>query len=422
MRPFRLVGKVHSVVTVKRGAGALVASVACVALAAVPASAGTSNTTTPEQRQRQIDQEVARLRQQVGEASDQQAQLIAELQVSRRSRKDLDARVAALDAQIASVQRDLDGVNAELDAAVAVEDAANDALETATNRLRESSDALRDRAIEAYIHDASTPSLESLLGKIDDVNDAPRVATYVKVVSQHQAAVVDRHRQLQQDTSDLEAEAAAAKDEVAQRQAQVAARRAELQSARDDQEAARAQVAAETAREQKLLAQVQAQKATYLAQLRELERESSSIAADLARRQAGQTAPPPSHGTVGYPVANPVITSTFGYRVHPIYGDVRLHSGVDFAANTGTPVFAGKDGTVVSAGWMSGYGNTIVIDHGDALATLYAHNSQLLVSAGQKVARGQKIALAGSTGNSTGPHVHFEVRVKGTPVDPMGYL
>src|SRR5439155_5716529 len=138
-----------------------------------------------------------------------------------------------------------------------------------------------------------------------------------------------------------------------------------------------------------------AQKNDYLRQINELERESSDIAAQLARRQSGQTAPPASHGVVGYPVARPVITSPFGYRTHPIYGDVRLHSGVDFAATTGTPVFAAKDGTIVVAGWMSGYGNAVVIDHVGALAPLYAANSQLLVSGGAAVTRGQNNGLAG---------------------------
>src|SRR5439155_6697801 len=127
MLTFRPVAKVRSVVYVKR-AGALLASLVACALVAVPAGASTT-TTSPEQRQRQIDQEVARLRQQVGEASDQQADLIAELQVSRKARKDLDANVAALDAAIASAQKDLDAVTAELAAALDAETSANQAVD-----------------------------------------------------------------------------------------------------------------------------------------------------------------------------------------------------------------------------------------------------------------------------------------------------
>jgi murein DD-endopeptidase MepM/ murein hydrolase activator NlpD len=400
----------------------LAVALGCAVLAAAMPAAASSSTTAPEQRQREIDQEMARLQRQLGESSAQQARLLAELQVSRRSRAALDAKVAGIDAQIAAAQHDLDGVTAELDAASAAEETAIRAVDDAQRQLRRATAALRDHAIASYIHSTDAPSLSDMLSQLEDVNDAPRVATYVKVVASRQAAIIDQHRQIKQDMSELEAKAEAAKAEVGARQQQVTARRAALQEARDDQAAARAQVAAETDREQKLLDQVRAQRAADLKEYDELQRESSSIAADLARRQSGQTAPAAGHGVVGYPVANPVITSTFGYRIHPIYGDRRLHAGVDFAANTGTPVFAGKEGTVVTAGWMSGYGNTVVIDHGGALATLYAHNSQLLVSVGQTVTRGQKIALAGSTGNSTGPHVHFEVRVKGTPVDPMNYL
>src|SRR5206468_4020962 len=124
------------------------------------------------------------------------------------------------------------------------------------------------------IHFSDTPSIQTLLSNLKDVNDAPRVAAYVNVVAQRQAAAVDQHRQLQQDTADLEAQAVAAKAEVAQRQQQVAARQAQLETARNEQAAAQAQVAAETAREQQLLTQVQAQKASYLKQINELERES----------------------------------------------------------------------------------------------------------------------------------------------------
>ena len=121
------------------------------------------------------------------------------------------------------------------------------------------------------------------------------------------------------------------------------------------------------------------------------------------------------------PVAGRV-TSGFGSRVHPISGRVRMHTGVDFGASTGTPILAADSGVVVSAGWRNGYGNTVLIDHGNGLATLYGHQSRLAVRAGQSVAQGDVIGYVGSTGNSTGPHLHFEVRKGGTPVNPMSYL
>ena len=116
------------------------------------------------------------------------------------------------------------------------------------------------------------------------------------------------------------------------------------------------------------------------------------------------------------------ITSYYGWRTHPIFGTQRYHSGMDIAVDYGTSVCAADSGTVIYAGWMGGYGNAVMIDHGGGLVTLYGHNSSLNVDVGQSVAQGQVIALAGSTGYSTGPHCHFEVRVHGDVTDPLAYL
>ena len=116
------------------------------------------------------------------------------------------------------------------------------------------------------------------------------------------------------------------------------------------------------------------------------------------------------------------ITSPYGYRTHPILRTRSFHSGVDIAAPTGTPIVAANDGTVIYSGTRGGYGKCIIIDHGGGTATLYAHCSQLLVSSGTTVSRGSTIAKVGSTGQSTGPHCHFEVRINGSTTEPMAYL
>ncbi|PMB52736.1 peptidase M23 [Fischerella thermalis CCMEE 5201] len=126
-------------------------------------------------------------------------------------------------------------------------------------------------------------------------------------------------------------------------------------------------------------------------------------------------------GMFAYPTDAPA-SSPFGWRVHPILGYRRFHAGQDFAASYGSTIRSADSGTVIFAGWYGGYGKAAIIDHGNGLTTLYGHTSELYVSEGQTVKRGQAIAAVGSTGLSTGPHLHFEVRKNGTPVDPMNYF
>ena len=127
------------------------------------------------------------------------------------------------------------------------------------------------------------------------------------------------------------------------------------------------------------------------------------------------------NGTFIWPCNGP-ITSPFGYRTHPIFGTTIYHSGIDIGVDYNTPIHAADGGTVILAGWCGGYGNAVIIDHGNGLQTLYGHNTSVAVSEGQTVSQGQVIAYSGSTGYSTGPHCHFEVRRNGEAVDPMGYL
>ena len=122
-----------------------------------------------------------------------------------------------------------------------------------------------------------------------------------------------------------------------------------------------------------------------------------------------------------WPAVGHGISSPFGYRIHPITGQYKLHTGVDINVGYGTPVYAADGGTVILAGWNGGYGNCIVINHGNGLTTLYGHLSSINVSVGQSVGRGQTIGLVGSTGNSTGPHLHWEVAVNGQRVNPLNY-
>jgi murein DD-endopeptidase MepM/ murein hydrolase activator NlpD len=167
---------------------------------------------------------------------------------------------------------------------------------------------------------------------------------------------------------------------------------------------------------QRALASVQVERRQWDAQADALESQSASLASTVAAAPPPSSVPPPASGSgFIWPVRGSLV-SPFGER----WG--RLHSGIDIAAPAGTPIVASASGTVAYAGSMSGYGQIVVIQHAGGIATAYAHNSSNSVSAGQTVSQGQTIAAVGCTGHCFGDHVHFEVRVGGSPVDPMGYL
>ena len=209
------------------------------------------------------------------------------------------------------------------------------------------------------------------------------------------------------------------KQEIETRQSALEADRKTQAEQEQKTRAARQIMEQKVAKQQALIDKMKSDKAVFDQQYDELMAASKQIANMI--RGSHYNVQPSGSGAMIWPISGP-ITSEFGWRTHPITGDQRFHSGLDIGGDYGIPVHAAQVGTVTYAGWISGYGNTVIIDHGGGVTTLYGHNQSLAVGEGQSVAQGEVISYCGSTGNSTGPHCHFEVRQNGEPVSPYGYL
>ena len=208
---------------------------------------------------------------------------------------------------------------------------------------------------------------------------------------------------------------------VAETTRAVAARTLEQRAVRDRLAWSQRELATARRDKQTVLDKTTATKEEYLHEVEGLLAQSATLAAQI---QAAQSA------AAAASVSTPQVVSSSGF-IWPVHGVVtsgfgwrwgRMHEGIDIAVSSGTPVVSAASGTVIVAGWMGGYGNLVVVDHGNGIATAYGHNNAITVGVGQGVAQGQLIAYSGNTGHSTGPHVHFEVRVNGGAVDPFGYL
>ncbi|SDF27413.1 murein hydrolase activator EnvC family protein [Sporomusa acidovorans] len=324
-------------------------------------------------------------------------------------------QVNSVSEQLRVIQGDLDAVTGEYNGILSQIAATEKQIEANTvvlakveKNLAERSQILNKRMRDIY-KNGQMNYLDVLLGASDFSDFATRADLLKRVVNQDLTLVaqVKAERELVvQKRAELERDKAALND----LKAQAAAKKAQMESRKTEQK--------------KVLDSAVNERDTAEQAYKDLMETSNQIERMLRQIQSsgsGATGSAGGSGAMMWPVSGP-ITSPFGWRTHPISGSSRFHSGIDIGADYGDAVAAADSGVVVFSGWMGGYGKAVIIDHGNGISTLYGHNSELLVDEGARVQKGQTIARAGSTGYSTGPHVHFEVRENGTPVSPLGYL
>ena len=281
-------------------------------------------------------------------------------------------------------------------------------------RLAEARAVLSDRLVALY--KADKPDVVTVILESDGFADLLERAEFMERVSDQDGRIIN-------DVRDAKEESVAAEkrlDGLEARQSEVTAivakRAAEIREIKDGLVSRQNGLQEVRADKHQTLVSVRSDRHELETNLASLEKEQAKIAARLAGVNV-QPAGSVRHGSGRFiwPV-NGTFTSPFGYR----WG--RLHAGIDIAVPEGTPIRAADGGTVAIAGWTGGYGNYTCVNHGGGVSTCYGHQSRIAVSVGQSVSQGQVIGYSGNTGNSTGPHVHFEVRIGGNPVDPMGYL
>ncbi len=212
----------------------------------------------------------------------------------------------------------------------------------------------------------------------------------------------------------------AMRDQIAQNKKDLEGQQAQLVVVKGQTLAKQTALTASSQQKKQLVSQIQTQMGILQQNVDEDEAYSQQLT-QIIQGLTNKNAPSKGTGRFIWPVKGP-ITSPFGMRINPITHKYSGHTGIDIGVPYGTPIAAADGGTVIFAGWNVAYGNMTVIDHGDGFSTMYAHQSKQLVSVGDRVTQGQIIGYIGTTGWSTGPHLHFEIRVNGVPVNPMKYL
>ncbi|MEQ8200353.1 MAG: peptidoglycan DD-metalloendopeptidase family protein [Syntrophomonadaceae bacterium] len=296
----------------------------------------------------------------------------------------LTSKIARLQSRIATLNKEIKVHQDKLDKQVAI---------------------LGERLVVIY-EQGDTSYLEVLLGATDIKDLITRMDMLSAIIGQDKKLIQEinlNKRDLDNKKADLD---------VQQR---------ELESSRVTLVEKKKKLAEQLKQKKVVLASVQQEKAQYAQAMEELERASAEAEAMILRLQGKGG----SIGTGSFTWPTPGysnITSGYGMRYHPILKVNKLHTGIDIGAPSGAKIVAADSGAVIYSGWLGAYGNAIIIDHGAGISTLYGHQSSRLVSVGAKVTKGQTIGKVGSTGWSTGPHLHFEVRKNGNPVNPRSYI
>jgi len=371
----------------------------------------------PGAEKAQVDQRIAELQAEISAAKEQEGVLtsqlgavVTELRAAQSAVEQAEGSLDLLEAELASEQRRLQRLTALLGEQTR-------RLQRLQDEYRRAVEILEARVRAIYIEEQpDTLSVLVSATTFGDLIDSYEFVNRIGLQDQRIAGQVEtakkRAAEKRRATEHTQRLTTATVSVIAARTDEARTVRNELASNRDT-------LAAAERLKQGALASSRNTREEYLQEVEALAAQSASLAAAIrdAQAVAGSTGTgvPSASGFI-WPV-NGAVVSGYGMR----WG--RLHEGIDIAASTtGTPIWAAAAGTVIHAGWLGGYGNLVVVDHGNGLATAYAHASAILVGVGQQVAQGESVALVGSTGNSSGPHLHFEVRVNGVAVDPLLYL
>ncbi len=348
----------------------------------------------------------------------EEAETLAAYDATTQRLDDLRVAVQAAEEAVARADWALAEAEGELASSREREAEADEALARAQGREQAAEDRLRAHAVESYMGEGGAGDLAAFVDLLegDDVSLARR--GYRESVSDTQRRLVEDLVTVRRQADELAGAATATRRRSQARRDEVDRLRQEATAALAEQ----ARLAQETADQQALqgllLTDIRSRKVSIEARIVSLDRAADGVAQVLATFQAGDPEWRAGAVDVMSPSPGSAIVSEFGQRSHPILAVTRLHAGCDIDAPNGSPARAAADGVVLLAEERGGYGLTVVVAHGSSLGTVYAHNSSLSVAVGDQVRQGDELAKVGSTGLSTGPHIHFETRLKGTPVNP----
>ena len=358
-------------------------------------------------------------------AAAEEAEALEELSTQLDHLEELNGQLDSLREVLGDVQVRLGAARADVGFAAIREEIAGEGLDDVEAALADEEDELRRQAVQAYMggDDVELAAASALL-EIDNYVDMEMAREYASAVINDQLATVDRVDALRAAVDTLSQVVADISQATDVRAEEVS----EIEGQVDDLIAQqRSLVVAAEAEAQEIaerIAEIQARKQAYAEELRVTGAGGGAIGELLRKRTRllEYEAPDNPFATLAMPLENTRLGSPFGPRIHPIFSDTRLHTGIDMSGAAGEQIFSSADGIVVYAEETSGYGNVVVVDHGNTIATLYAHMTADAVWVGLEVEEGDLLGYVGSTGYSTGPHLHYEVRVDGQPVDPMPYL
>lgn len=394
-----------------RSAG-LAAALLILLSVALPATAGQSPA--------ELEDRAARLRERAARQEARGDSLAVKVAALDAQRAEVESRVRALRSQLQRLDTRIDTKERQLTAAQKRMAVLTSELQQILGRLGRRTDVFVDRAVAAY-KSGPTGYVEGVLSS-SSFNDVLDRYEYYQAALDADSTLLDEIGTLRDGVEERRIEVEQRQEEISEAKLALHADRAAVAVMHEERSAALAERERLVSAKQSLLADVRGKEARYRAVANQLEKEAAEKRAIIAAAGSTSTgALPTGGGQLLWPAAGPM-TSGYGYRTHPIFGDTRLHTGIDIGAPYGAPVVAADAGAVIYVGVMSGYGNVIVIDHGGGLSTTYNHLSSFLVGSGQSVGRGSQIGGVGCTGYCTGPHLHFEVRINGNHVDPMPYL